>query len=158
MAPHSSILVWKIQWAQEPGRLQSMGQTWLSNWAHALISSVDWLQSDLYFWLSPFLWALTCIPDSLYQSSTWVSNRHIKLIIIKCDWMFYYTYSSPQGSSVQSKVSLSTSCSEHNLDLSWLSFSYSSHTVHQEILKRLNLLCITKPTQFSLLPQPPSEF
>ena len=25
MAPHSSILAWKIPWAKEPGRLQSMG-------------------------------------------------------------------------------------------------------------------------------------
>ena len=25
MAPHSSILVWKIPWMVEPGRLQSMG-------------------------------------------------------------------------------------------------------------------------------------
>ena len=25
MAPHSSTLVWKIPWAEEPGRLQSMG-------------------------------------------------------------------------------------------------------------------------------------
>ena len=25
MAPHSSILAWKIPWMQEPGRLQSMG-------------------------------------------------------------------------------------------------------------------------------------
>ena len=25
MAPHSSTLAWKIQWAEEPGRLQSMG-------------------------------------------------------------------------------------------------------------------------------------
>ena len=25
MAPHSSILAWKIPWTQEPGRLQSMG-------------------------------------------------------------------------------------------------------------------------------------
>ena len=24
-APHSSILAWKIPWAEEPGRLQSMG-------------------------------------------------------------------------------------------------------------------------------------
>ena len=27
MAPHSSILAWKIPWMEEPGRLQSMG--WL---------------------------------------------------------------------------------------------------------------------------------
>ena len=25
MAPHSSILVWKVLWAEEPGGLQSMG-------------------------------------------------------------------------------------------------------------------------------------
>ena len=25
MAPHSSTLVWKIPWTEEPGRLQSMG-------------------------------------------------------------------------------------------------------------------------------------
>ena len=25
MAPHSSILAWRIPWAEEPGRLQSMG-------------------------------------------------------------------------------------------------------------------------------------
>ena len=25
MAPHSSILSWKIPWTEEPGRLQSMG-------------------------------------------------------------------------------------------------------------------------------------
>ena len=27
MAPHSSTLAWKIQWAEEPGRLQSMSDT-----------------------------------------------------------------------------------------------------------------------------------
>ena len=26
MAPHSSTLVWKIPWTEEPGRLQSMGR------------------------------------------------------------------------------------------------------------------------------------
>ena len=34
MAPHSSILAWKILWMEEPGRLQSMGllsQTRLSD-------------------------------------------------------------------------------------------------------------------------------
>ena len=25
MAPHSSILAWRIPWTEEPGRLQSMG-------------------------------------------------------------------------------------------------------------------------------------
>ena len=34
MAPHSSVLAWKIPWMEEPGRLQSMGslsRTQLSN-------------------------------------------------------------------------------------------------------------------------------
>ena len=36
MAPHSSTLVWKIPWTEEPGRLQSM---WSLRVGH------DWLQS-----------------------------------------------------------------------------------------------------------------
>ena len=39
MATHFSILVWKIPWTEETGRLQSeelqKSQTWLSNWACA---------------------------------------------------------------------------------------------------------------------------
>ena len=35
MATHSSILAWKIQWTEEPGRLQSVGlQRVRYNWAH----------------------------------------------------------------------------------------------------------------------------
>ena len=33
MATHSSILAWRIQWIEEPGRLQSMGPKWVGhNW------------------------------------------------------------------------------------------------------------------------------
>ena len=41
MAPHSSILAWKIPWMEEPGGLQSMGsrsQTWLSNFPFTFYS------------------------------------------------------------------------------------------------------------------------
>ena len=35
MAPHSSILVWKIPWAEDPGGLQSMGSHKIGHdWAH----------------------------------------------------------------------------------------------------------------------------
>ena len=35
MAPHSSTLAWKIPWAEEPGRLQSMGsQSDTTEWLH----------------------------------------------------------------------------------------------------------------------------
>ena len=37
MAPHSSPLAWKIPWAEEPGRLQSMGSPRVGNdWATSL--------------------------------------------------------------------------------------------------------------------------
>ena len=37
MAPHSSTLAWKIPWAEEPGRLQSMGSRRVRhNWATSL--------------------------------------------------------------------------------------------------------------------------
>ena len=37
MAPHSSTLVWKIPWAEEPGRLQSMGSLRVGHdWATSL--------------------------------------------------------------------------------------------------------------------------
>ena len=53
MAPHSSILAWKIPWMEEPVRLQSMGlqsQTWLRDFSftfcfHAIVvkTSMDTL-------------------------------------------------------------------------------------------------------------------
>ena len=37
MAPHSSILAWKISWMEEPGRLQSMGSLTVGhNWVTPL--------------------------------------------------------------------------------------------------------------------------
>ena len=36
MAPHSSTLAWKIPWAEEPGRLQSMGSLRVSDMAERL--------------------------------------------------------------------------------------------------------------------------
>ena len=37
MAPHSSTLAWKIPWAEEPGRLQSMGSLRVGHdWANSL--------------------------------------------------------------------------------------------------------------------------
>ena len=34
MAPHSSTLAWKIPWAEEPGRLQSMGSRRVFTFMH----------------------------------------------------------------------------------------------------------------------------
>ena len=48
MATHSSILVWRIPWTEEPGGLQSMGSHRVSHdWAtdHTFIHQVEWLKS-----------------------------------------------------------------------------------------------------------------
>ena len=45
MAPHSSTLVWKIQWTEEPGRLQPMGSLRVGHdWATSLwlFTSMHW--------------------------------------------------------------------------------------------------------------------
>ena len=58
MAPHSSTLAWKIPWAEEPGRLQSMGS----------------LESDtterLYFHFS-----LSCIGEGMATHSSVLTWR-----------------------------------------------------------------------------------
>ena len=44
MAPHSSTLVWKIPWMEEPGGLQSMGlqsQTRLSDFTFFLLLACE---------------------------------------------------------------------------------------------------------------------
>ena len=40
MAPHSSTLVWKIPWMEEPGRLQSMGSQRVQ---HDWVTELSWL-------------------------------------------------------------------------------------------------------------------
>ena len=42
IATHSSILAWKIPWAEEPGRLQSMGSYRAGHdWAHILVMTLS---------------------------------------------------------------------------------------------------------------------
>ena len=42
MGTHSSILAWKIPWAQEPGGLESMGSQRVSSRGHLHLVSVRW--------------------------------------------------------------------------------------------------------------------
>ena len=42
MAPHSSVLAWRIPWTEKPGRLQSMGSQRVGhNWAYKKASKTD---------------------------------------------------------------------------------------------------------------------
>ena len=56
MATHSSILAWRIPWAEEPGRLQSMGlqsRTQLSNFTSLRFTSALWTMSKpLTVWIT----------------------------------------------------------------------------------------------------------
>ena len=57
MAPHSSTLAWKIPWMEEPGRLQSMSRTGLSNFTftfhcHALEKEMA-THSSILAWRVP---------------------------------------------------------------------------------------------------------
>ena len=68
MAPHSSTLVWKISWTEEPGRLQSMGlhrvgHNW-SDLAAVAAARSDWLRMALPM-------ALLCCRCYIYTKGTW---------------------------------------------------------------------------------------
>ena len=63
MATHSSILVWRIPWTQEPGRLQfikSQSQTWLSDWVCTSVAKTacflwrkeGFLPSTFHLWVT----------------------------------------------------------------------------------------------------------
>ena len=61
MATHSSILIWRIPWTEEPGRQQSMGsqsQTWLS--------TGHWVEFSVLY--SRFLLVICFIHTSVYMS------------------------------------------------------------------------------------------
>ena len=49
MATHSSILVWRIPWTEDPGRLQSMGsQRIRHNWASNITTISQKVQTSSY--------------------------------------------------------------------------------------------------------------
>ena len=70
-ATHSSILAWKIPWAEEPGHGVAKSWTWLSNWAYHITLT----ETGMAFWDS----ATALFPDlgSGYQDvfTLWKSNN-----------------------------------------------------------------------------------
>ena len=54
MAPHSSALDWKIPWAEEPGRLQSMGSLKVMSFELAMLANYLILYRLLLLWPSIF--------------------------------------------------------------------------------------------------------
>ena len=87
MAPHSSILVWKIPWTEEPGRLQSLGlQRVGHSWATSLFTRLlitflprskhllNVLLSSKHFTLRP---SVTTILDKMFQKVNWFSANQL---------------------------------------------------------------------------------
>ena len=72
MAPHSSTLAWKIPWAEEPGRLQSMGvtksRTRLSNFIFTF--HFDALEKEMATHPSVLAWRIPG-PGSLVGCCLW---------------------------------------------------------------------------------------
>ena len=67
VAPHSSILAWKIPWTEEPGRLQSMGLLRVSNFTftfhfHASEKAVA-PHSSILAWRIPGMGELGGLPS-----------------------------------------------------------------------------------------------
>ena len=59
MAPHSSILAWKIPWMEEPGRLQLMGSLRVGhNWVTSLSFSLSWLKKEMVTHSSILAWRI----------------------------------------------------------------------------------------------------
>ena len=59
MAPHSSTLAWKIPWAEEPGRLQSMGLLRVGHdWAISLTFHFHALEKDMPTHSSVLAWKI----------------------------------------------------------------------------------------------------
>ena len=94
MATQSSILVWRIPWTEEPGRLQSMGlQRVTHDWAGLLdtllllmasIIPVGFLYSFAFFlllWLDNFNWSLFYF----IESSAWSSLHFLNDLTIHQD-------------------------------------------------------------------------
>ena len=61
MAPHSSILVWRISWTEEPGKLQSMRSQRVSVTEHNIPLYISIIQWNCVF---PFLcrWTFKLLP------------------------------------------------------------------------------------------------
>ena len=67
MAPHSSILAWRIPWTEEPGGLQSMG-------SHRV--RINWLTLSLRIWKIQQRWCL-----NLLKSNLDAEKHHLKCYI-----------------------------------------------------------------------------
>ena len=72
MAPHSSILAWRIPWTEEPGGLQSMGsQRVRHNWVTTTSSSIHKLLHQNF---PKIRWKLLLMPH--YSSCmAWIPNQ-----------------------------------------------------------------------------------
>ena len=81
MATHSSILAWRIPWAEEPGRLQSMGSQRIEhNWATNTFIPTRPIYQQVSKWqrlLHIFLWAIFpqprisfILPDTSFNISS----------------------------------------------------------------------------------------
>ena len=93
MATHSSTLVWKIPWAEEPGSLQSMGlQRFGHDWAtslhftsiidlrHTLLIAHPSIHSFLTIFLNNWTLNLSKVYASSFPDSQWSGNPYAQVL------------------------------------------------------------------------------
>ena len=86
MAPHSSILAWKIPWMEEPGRLQSMGSQRVGHdWSDlaAAMLTMHGINNTVFHLLNSF------ILYGFFSSHVWMWELDYKGIWVPKNWCFW---------------------------------------------------------------------
>ena len=95
MAPHSSVLTWRIPWMEEPGRLQSMGslrvgQDWATSLSFALACIGEGRGNPLQ---------CSCLENPRDGAAWWAAVYGVEQSWTRLRWLssssiVYYVYSS----------------------------------------------------------------
>ena len=84
MATHSSFLAWKVSWAEEPHRLQSMGsksRTWLSTQAACVTGEEKNKQKDCSLMVMQSRWKIIfCCVKLLNLEDLFIFSFYIKIV------------------------------------------------------------------------------
>ena len=155
MAPHSSTLVWKIPWAEEPGRLQSMGSLRVGH---------DWATSLSLFtfmhWRRKWQPTPVFLPGESQGRGAWwaavygvaQSRTRLKWPSSSSSWNLKFQVQTPYHLFRKQPVSMPS----QDLDLISAIPSYYSHTQRPHSCWKIQLSHLYLCTLFPISGAPPS--
>ena len=150
MAPHSSILAWKIPWTEEPGRLQSMGSLRVRHdWAasRSLFTSMHWRRKwqptpvflpgesrDGGAWWAAVYGVAQSRTQLKWLSSSSSMHRRIEFVVQSLSriWLF----ATPWTAACQASLSFTVSWKFPQIHVHWVDDAVQPSTVGQ---KEINL-------------------